>query len=208
MFAKYGHDFYNTTSSLSASFLVPNLPVRKRYSFSDSSVGVPRVRPPRRHSQNGCAIALAGRSVTSPWDSEWRYKSYLQVLVSYRFLTIRLLADYWWLYIPIIPDELTGDRRRASITASHCTEVPPSTNRRQIISGDSTSHSLLPLCNYIMLLAPTCIAHALYRPNLVSTVSTVYGTRCSSSTTIYSIVSIRLFAVLCNLVRNWIPINR
>ena len=153
-------------------------------------------------------IALAGRSVTSPWDSEWRYKSYLQVLVSYRFLTIRLLADYWWLYIPIIPDELTGDRRRASITASHCTEVPPSTNRRQIISGDSTSHSLLPLCNYIMLLAPTCIAHALYRPNLVSTVSTVYGTRCSSSTTIYSIVSIRSFAVLCNLVRNWIPINR
>ena len=113
-------------------------------------------------------IALAGRSVTSPWDSEWRYKSYLQVLVSYRFLTIRLLADYWWLYIPIIPDELTGDRRRASITASHCTEVPPSTNRRQIISGDSTSHSLLPLCNYIMLLAPTCIYRACALPSEIS----------------------------------------
>ena len=67
MSAKYRHDFYNTTSSLSASFWVPNLAVRKRYSFSDSTVRELGLLVVTRKMD--ARIALAGQSVASSWDS-------------------------------------------------------------------------------------------------------------------------------------------
>ena len=171
MSAKYRHDFYNTTSSLSASFWVPNLAVRKRYSFSDSTVRELGLLVVTRKMD--ARIALAGQSVASSWDSSEDIE--LTCLLSFSdnetagwLLVAVYTYNTWWAVGWQEKSEQYGQplhwgNSLHEQTANHIwrQHQPLAAPLEQFLSE-------------IMLLAPTCIAHAHYRPNLVSTVTVTY----------------------------------